>query len=107
VIDHLRANATQPQRTPDLALMAAMSERSFNRKFRDTVGYSPYDWLLRERVAIARELLEESSLSIDQIGAESGFGSTQSFRNAFKSIVGINPTHYRRSRDLPQRRPVR
>jgi AraC family transcriptional activator FtrA len=107
VIDHLRTHATQPQRTPDLALMAAMSERSFNRKFRDTVGYSPYDWLLRERVAIARELLEESSLSIDQIGAESGFGSTQSFRNAFKSIVGINPNHYRRSRDLPQRRPIR
>lgn len=107
VIDHLRANATHPHRTPDLATMAAMSERSFNRKFRDTVGYSPYDWLLRERVAIAKELLEESSLSIDQIGAESGFGSSQSFRNAFRNIVGINPADYRRSHDTPRRRPIR
>jgi AraC family transcriptional activator FtrA len=107
VIEFLRANAAQPHRTPDLATMAAMSERSFNRKFRDTVGYSPYDWLLRERVAIARELLEESSLSIDQIGAEAGFGSTQSFRNAFRTIVGVNPANYRRGIDAPHRRPIR
>lgn len=58
-------------------------------------------------MAIAKELLEESSLSIDQIGAESGFGSTQSFRNAFRNIVGINPADYRRSQDTPRRRPIR
>jgi AraC family transcriptional activator FtrA len=96
VLDYLRQNATHKLRTEELAEMAAMSPSYFNRKFRQTVGTSPYDWLLHERVAIARELLEESSLSIDQIGAEAGFGSTVSFRNNFVNIVGLKPASYRR-----------
>ena len=97
VLDYLRRNATSPHRTEELAAMAAMSPSYFNRKFRQTVGTSPYDWLLHERVAIARELLEESTLSIDQIGAEAGFGSTVSFRNNFVNIVGLKPATYRRA----------
>ena len=47
-------------------------------------------------MAIARELLEESTLSIDQVGVESGFGSTMSFRTNFVNIVGLKPASYRR-----------
>ncbi len=107
VLDYLRRNATHPLRTEQLAEMAAMSPSYFNRKFRQTVGTSPYDWLLHERVAIARELLEESSLSIDQIGAEAGFGSTVSFRNNFVNIVGLKPASYRRIHRAEGPWPVR
>lgn len=102
VIEYLRANATRHHRTPELAALAAMSPRTFNRKFRETVGHSPYGWLLHERVAIARDLLESSVLSIDEVGAEAGFTCTQSFRKAFRSVFGVNPTDYRRN----QREPV-
>ncbi len=102
VIDYLRANATQPHRTPELAALAAMSPRTFNRKFRETVGQSPYNWLLQERIIIAKELLEMGGLSIDEVGAEAGFNSTQSFRKAFRSVTGINPTDYRRHRKEPE-----
>jgi AraC family transcriptional regulator, transcriptional activator FtrA len=107
VLDYLRANATHKLRTEELAEMAAMSPSYFNRKFRQTVGTSPYDWLLHERVAIARELLEESSLSIDQIGAEAGFGSTVSFRNNFVNIVGLKPASYRRIHKAEGPWPIR
>ncbi len=102
VIDHLRLNATRQHRTEALAAMADMSPTNFNKKFRSVVGRSPYDWLIHERVAIARELLEESRLSIDQIGVESGFGSTQSFRSAFTRIVGLAPARYRSARRAGQ-----
>jgi AraC family transcriptional activator FtrA len=98
VIDYLRSNATRPHRTPELASLAAMSPRTFNRKFRETVGHSPYRWLLHERIVVARELLELSALSIDEVSAEAGFNSTQAFRKAFRNIVGANPTDYRRTR---------
>ncbi len=97
VLDHLRRNATRSHRAEALAAMAEMSPTNFNKKFRRLAGYSPYDWLIRERVAIAQALLEESALSIDQVGVESGFGSTQSFRNAFVRIVGMAPAAYRRA----------
>jgi AraC family transcriptional regulator, transcriptional activator FtrA len=106
VLDHLRLNATQSHRAEALAAMAEMSPTNFNRKFRRLVGYSPYDWLIRERVAIARELLEESTLSIDQVGVESGFGSTQSFRNAFMRIMGMAPAAYRRAQKPDDRTVV-
>lgn len=96
VLEHMRSNATKQQRTEALAAMAGMSPTNFNKRFRKIVGHSPYDWLIRERVAIARELLEESALSIDQVGVESGFGSTQSFRAAFTKLVGMPPAAYRR-----------
>jgi AraC family transcriptional regulator, transcriptional activator FtrA len=82
--------------------LAAMSPRTFNRKFRETVGQSPYSWLLQERIVIAKDLLEVSALSIDEVGAEAGFNSTQSFRKAFRSVTGINPTDYRRHRKEPE-----
>jgi AraC family transcriptional regulator, transcriptional activator FtrA len=96
VLDYLRRNATTPLKTEQLAAIASMSPSYFNRKFRQTMGTSPYHWLLHERVAIARELLEESTLSIDQIGVEAGFGSTMSFRTNFVNIVGLKPASYRR-----------
>jgi AraC family transcriptional activator FtrA len=80
----------------DLAAMAAMSPRSFFRKFRDAVGMPPYDWLVRERVAIAKELLEEGRLSVDQVSDASGFGATETFRHHFRKIVGRSPAEYRK-----------
>ena len=97
VLDYLRGNANRRHRTEDLAAMAAMSPTSFNRKFRAAVGRSPYDWLLHERVEIAKELLEGSFLPIGQVGLKAGFGSTQSFRANFQRIVGMNPANYRRT----------
>jgi AraC family transcriptional activator FtrA len=96
VLEHLRANATQAHRSEALAAMAGMSVTNFNRSFRRLAGCSAHGWLMRERIAIARELLEEDRLSIDQVGVEAGFGSTQAFRTAFARIVGLTPAAYRR-----------
>ncbi|HEY0011756.1 MAG TPA: transcriptional regulator FtrA [Allosphingosinicella sp.] len=96
VIEYLRANPTREHRTRDLAEMAAMSPRSFFRKFKEAVGMAPYDWLLRERVEIAKQLLEDSGFTIDQIADEAGFGASETFRHHFRRVVGTSPAEYRR-----------
>ncbi|MBA3676914.1 MAG: transcriptional regulator FtrA [Sphingosinicella sp.] len=95
VLDYIRRSPAEDHEIGDLAARAAMSPRSFFRKFRSAVGMSPYEWLTRERVEIAKELLEESDQSIDQIAEESGFGATETLRYHFRRIVGKSPSDYR------------
>jgi AraC family transcriptional activator FtrA len=85
----------EPLDVADLAAEAAMSERTFLRRFRENVGMTPAAWLLRERIRRARDLLEEHHLALDDIAVACGFRSAETFRSAFKRIVGVPPATYR------------
>ncbi|HEY0625941.1 MAG TPA: transcriptional regulator FtrA [Allosphingosinicella sp.] len=97
VLEFLRSHATEEHRLADLAAKAAMSPRSFFRKFRDVVGMSPYEWLTHERVAVAKELLEETDMPVDHVAYKAGFGATETLRHHFRRIVGRSPAEYRRT----------
>ena len=96
VLDWMRAHANEELSTEQLALEAAMSPRSFFRRFREATGMAPYDWIVHERIAIAKELLEEGRLSIEQIAGEAGFRAAETMRHHFRRIVGRSPAEYRR-----------
>ncbi|MFE6888565.1 GlxA family transcriptional regulator [Streptomyces sp. NPDC057694] len=91
------AHLHEPIQLRDMAEQEAMSVRTFTRRFREEAGVSPGQWLTRQRVERARHLLESSSLSIDQVAAESGFGTAQSMRQHLQSALGVTPTTYRRT----------
>lgn len=80
----------------ELARLAAMSERTFMRRFRETTGMTPADWITRRRVDRARELLESTTLSIDSIAARAGLGTATTLRHHFRKKVGVSPVEYRR-----------
>ena len=102
VFDRLRSEPAREHRIEDLAALAAMSPRTLFRQFRAATGGTPYDWLLRERVAVAKRLLEETGLSIEQVADRAGFGAADTLRHHFRSIAGTAPTEYRRA-FAPQR----
>lgn len=102
VFDRLRSEPAREHRIEDLAALAAMSPRTLFRQFRAATGGTPYDWLLRERVAAAKRLLEETGLSIEQVADRAGFGAADTLRHHFRSIAGTAPTEYRRA-FAPQR----
>ena len=79
-----------------LAARAGMTERTFARKFREQTGTTPLQWLLAARIRSARELLETSSRSVEDIGTATGFESAASFRARFNRTVGVAPAVYRR-----------
>lgn len=95
VMDWARARLAKPIAIAALAQHATMSERTFLRRFRASTGLSPISWLQRERMFRARELLESSGLALGQVAAQCGYESLETFRTAFKRVVGTSPAAYR------------
>ena len=95
VMQWARERLHQPLEVRDLASEAAMSERTFLRRFTEASGLSPKTWLQHQRLARSRELLESTSANTEQIAERCGYRSVESFRVAFRSVVGVPPSVYR------------
>ena len=94
--DWVRAHPADDWTLASLAERAAMSVRTLQRQFRQSMGMSPVDWLVRERVEVARQLLETSARPLGQVATLAGFGSDESFRRHFRLATGVGPQAYRR-----------
>jgi AraC family transcriptional activator FtrA len=81
----------------DLAEVALMSPRHFARQFRSTTGTTPHQWILTQRLGLARRLLETTEQSVEQVAVVSGFGSAAALRLHFQRSLGTSPTAYRRT----------
>src|SRR5262249_31306457 len=92
-LEHLNADLS----VPNLARHAGMSERTFARRFAAETGTTPLSWLVTQRVNLARELLENTSLGIDQIASRCGLGSADNLRLHFRRHLRTTPSAYRRS----------
>ncbi len=96
LMDWMRQHPALPHTLRSLAERAAMSPRTLQRQFHDATGMAPYEWLVRERVAAARDMLEaQTALSIGRIAELAGFGSEESMRRHFRRIVLTSPAAYR------------
>ncbi|MFE9364712.1 GlxA family transcriptional regulator [Streptomyces sp. NPDC006978] len=87
----------QPILLRDMARQESMSVRTFTRRFREEVGISPGQWLAQQRVERARQLLESTDLSVDQVARDAGFGTATSLRQHVQAALGVSPTVYRRT----------
>lgn len=96
LLDTMRQRLHEPLRIEALAQLAAMSERTFLRRFRAATGMTPADWITQARVDHARELLEHTTLSIEQIAQRTGLGAATTLRHHFRKKVGVSPLAYRR-----------
>ena len=92
-IEHLG----EPLTVPMLARHANMSERTFARRFRAETGLAPRQWLTRQRLALARELLETTDIGIDAIAATVGYATATSLRNHLGAALGVSPLTYRQT----------
>ncbi|MFI9630906.1 GlxA family transcriptional regulator [Streptomyces sp. NPDC052042] len=87
----------QPLTLESLAQHAAVSPRTFSRRFVEDTGYTPMQWIMRARVDLARELLERSERSVEQIATDVGLGTGANLRLHFQRILGTTPSEYRRT----------
>ena len=72
-----------------------MAPRTFARRFRAETGTTPHDWLTDQRVLLARRLLEETDLAVEQVAGRAGFGDAATLRHHFSRRVGATPHAYR------------
>jgi len=79
-----------------LAEHAGLSPRHFNRKFKDVFAITPADLVEEIRLDEARWLLLNSDAAIQNLAADVGYRSDDSFRRAFERRFGVNPAEYRK-----------
>lgn len=82
---------------PTIAAHAGLSVRTLSRRFAEQTGTTPLQWLHQARLRHAQYLLETTDHPVERIATQVGFTSTTSFRERFRSHVGVNPRSYRRS----------
>ncbi|MEX5261280.1 helix-turn-helix domain-containing protein [Kocuria sp. CPCC 205263] len=92
IVGHL----DEPLDVDALARRAAMSPRTFARRFRDETGTTPHAWITARRLHRAEQLLEETDLPVERIAADVGFGNAATLRHHFTRIRRLSPQQYRR-----------
>ena len=96
----------EPLTLADLAAHAQMSVRTFTRRFREETGSSASRWLVQQRVALARQLLESTDVPVERVAVEAGFGTTASLRQHLHAAIGVAPLAYRRTFRGPVAHPM-
>lgn len=86
-----------PLALDELAAHAAMSTRTFARRFRQETGLSPGRWLTQQRLRRARHLLESTGLPVERVAHEVGFATATSLRRHLAAETGVAPSAYRRT----------
>lgn len=104
LLEWMRRRLDRPLPLAELATRARTSERTLLRRFEAATGRSPRQWLIEERLGRARELLEGSRLSVEQIADRCGYGHADSLRHHFRRALGVSPARYR---ERFAHRPVR
>lgn len=88
-------NLDKPLTLTDLARHAGVSVRTLTRRFHAESGVSPLQWLLHQRVERAKELLETTTLPMDQVARACGLGTADSLRGHLTRRTGLTPSAYR------------
>ncbi len=92
----LERNYRKQVKIDSLARQAAMSRRTFERRFKAATGESPLQYLQRIRIDKAKMLLEKGDESFDRITDMVGYGDSSSFRKVFQKFTSMQPGAYRR-----------
>ena len=95
VKEYIEANLDQDVALSQLAATAGMSPHYFAELFKQSVGVSPHQYLLRRRIERARQFLHDSNMRILEAGVRSGFSDQSHFTKIFRRMVGVTPTEYR------------
>ncbi|MEU9580389.1 GlxA family transcriptional regulator [Streptomyces chilikensis] len=95
VLDWARRRLHEPLTVAGLAREAHLSERTFARRFRDTLGTTPLQWILQERVRLAQELLETTDDPVESVARRTGFGNAANLRRHFGRLTTVSPRTYR------------
>lgn len=97
VLKEIHSSPQQDWKIEQLAQIAAMSRTSFSNRFKMLTGETPFNYITQWRMLQARELLEESSLSVGEIAEQVGYQSEAAFNRVFKKRISLTPLKFRQS----------
>lgn len=94
-LSHLERNIQQEVNLDELASIAHMSRRSFQRVFQAAMGVSPLTWLINQRIQRASAMLRHTDKRITEIAFDVGFNDSNYFTRQFRKVTGCSPRTYR------------
>lgn len=95
VLDYMDVHLEQDLKLADLAQLLDMSQFHFSRLFKQSMGLSPFQYLLQQRVERAKQLLKQTDQPIVDIAFECGFSSHSHLSRQFRQVTGMTPKVYR------------
>ena len=93
--DFVRTNLGEDISLDDLSAIGGLSKRHFVRAFQESVGTSPYNYVLMLRIEEAKQRLSGTAESITEIALATGFGQAQHFSTSFRKATGETPSSFR------------
>jgi AraC family transcriptional regulator len=96
--EHIDSNIERRIGVEALAKLANLSVCYFVRAFKQSVGVTPHDYLIRRRVERTMELLAATDMSLSEIALAAGFADQSHCARRFRRHVGMSPRDYRWSR---------
>jgi len=94
-LDFIENHLGQAIGVTDIAAACGTSAFHFSRAFHHAMGVPPYAYLIKRRVAKARDLLATSALPLTQVAADCGFGGLSQFSRMFRQVTGMTPSGFR------------
>jgi len=95
VIEFIDANIGGPISLDDLARAADMSRYHFHRQFKKSLGMTPHDYILHNRIERAKSLLIGSALPLIDVARDVGFVDQSHFTSTFRRLTSMTPRHFR------------
>lgn len=95
LLEAVRRRPCGPWTVAGMARHVAMSQRTFIRRFQESTGMSPGEWVTATRLEAARFLLESTAAGLEEVSRSAGFGNPAALRHHFRRHVGLTPTAYR------------
>jgi AraC family transcriptional regulator len=96
VVDFVRSRISEDISLADMAAVTGVSIAHFSHIFKKSMGKSPHQFVLQQRVQYAKELLLSLNLRVIDIALASGFKTQQHFARIFRRMCGLSPTEYQR-----------
>ena len=97
LLEYIHVNYSNDISLGDLCELIRMNRTTLNRKFKEQIGFTAIEYLLRHRIKIACDALSHTNLSIAEIAEAVGFKYDTYFIKIFEKKIGISPTEYRQS----------
>jgi AraC family transcriptional regulator len=94
-IDYMNDNLGEDLALTSIAASVSLSPYHFARMFKRSVGLSPHQYVLRQRIERAKSLLTSTTLTVGEVSREVGFASPSHFAQQFGRLVGVPPSAYR------------
>jgi AraC family transcriptional regulator len=95
VTDYINEHLEQDIKLKDLAQLLGISQFHFSRLFKQSMGISPHQYLLQQRVERAKQLLKGTNQSVVEIALACGFNSHSHLSQQFRQLTGMSPKAYR------------